>query len=671
MQSANTRGLEKRLAAASGVRKSFPADYFANAFYQDASGAPAPVVVQAVPLAVQAEYAALRDEHPTDPVYLALYARASIGSNTQEAIPRLTALSFPPALLELARIYSSPKFQDKDKLRTVFEAYVKVCAASPAIYDYVRPIADASFARDHAAQLRQILQGRTDTESLRLNAMLWTMEFKSVPLAKQGPLRDRVKADAARLRELGPDNLTAMKSLSYAYALLGDSAGQQWISQNAPAASPSAAIEANHAINKWLSENQPGGKAPTEEQLRQQLTQSDEWVKRWPNELEPLEMRFRALAQLPDSPRDELARVAEQWIRLYELRGSSGYPPYPLYLDIARVYANRDIHPDQVGGLIEKQVREVLDAVDSPRSDLQYDLDASGLMGLNSKWNTLRAAAELYIELRRFDAARSVLAKFGASIANRQADVVEYRYWNLMAQLARGENHPLDALTYERNAIAANRRDMAIQVREADQADFNARHAKIEADRTAEARALWKTLGGSDEAFQDWLNMPSFAPPPEPRARTAERNPWKPLNKPLADFRVADIQGKTWRLQDFKGKVTFVNLWATWCVPCREELPYVQRLYDQLRDSGGMAVITLNMDENTGLIEPFMKEHNFTFPALPAFEYVRGQGLNSGLPSTWIVGTDGTILEQRVGAGLSDHWLDDMVAQMQKASGKP
>jgi hypothetical protein len=81
-------------------------------------------------------------------------------------------------------------------------------------------------------------------------------------------------------------------------------------------------------------------------------------------------------------------------------------------------------------------------------------------------------------------------------------------------------------------------------------------------------------------------------------------------------------------------------------------------------------VVTLNMDENTGLIEPFLKEHGFTFPVLPALEYSRQFGLGSGLPGTWIVDADGTTIERRVGAGLSDHWVEDMLARMEKAGRK-
>jgi thiol-disulfide isomerase/thioredoxin len=644
---------------AEAVRADFPADYFANAFYQDAAGSPAPA-------AIQEEYRALRDKHPDDSVYGALYARALIGAQTKQAIPLLEQAAFPPALVELARIHSSQTFYDENKLRADVTAYEKVCPASPAIYAHVGRIAGEAFSREHAPKLRKLLEGRTDAESLHLYNLLWTMEFKSVPLPEQEPVRQRVREDAVRLRAMGADNAAAMKALTHAYQILGDADGKKWIEEHAPRAIPSAAIDANRAINKWEQANCPPTQAPSQECLRKQLSQSEVWIRQWPNEPEPRRKRFEALAELPDAAKDEIAHAGDELIRLHEQRGPEGYPPYPPYLEAAKVYAAKGIHPEQLRDLIEKGVREVLKVVDATPSDLDFNPDPTGLYGLNSKWNTLNSAADLDIQLRRYDQAHDMLAEFSKSMEGKDPGVFEYRYWYDMSMLARAENHMLDALTYERNAIAANVRDAGMPDNRAERIS---RLEEVRAERTAEALGMWKTLGGSEKAFQEWLKPPLFASPaPVERPTTiAAADPWKTIGKPLPDFMIVDAQGKTWHMADLKGKVTLVNLWATWCAPCRDELPYVQKLYDQVRASADFAVITLNMDDNTGLIAPFMKQSGYTFPALPALEYEREFGLGLGLPRTWIVNAEGTLVQQRLGAGLSDRWVDDMLALMQKA----
>ena len=57
---------------------------------------------------------------------------------------------------------------------------------------------------------------------------------------------------------------------------------------------------------------------------------------------------------------------------------------------------------------------------------------------------------------------------------------------------------------------------------------------------------------------------------------------WSARDEEVAAFELGDLGGKTWTLASFAGKKVFVNLWATWCTPCRAELPYVQKLHEQL-----------------------------------------------------------------------------------------
>jgi thiol-disulfide isomerase/thioredoxin len=109
---------------------------------------------------------------------------------------------------------------------------------------------------------------------------------------------------------------------------------------------------------------------------------------------------------------------------------------------------------------------------------------------------------------------------------------------------------------------------------------------------------------------------------------------WTKLDKRPPAFRIMDANGKTWQLSDLKGKVTLVNVWATWCGPCREELPNLQSSSIRVHERKDLAVITLNTDENPGMPRQFLRESNYTFPVLPANEYV--SRVVPTVPSNWI-----------------------------------
>jgi thiol-disulfide isomerase/thioredoxin len=123
------------------------------------------------------------------------------------------------------------------------------------------------------------------------------------------------------------------------------------------------------------------------------------------------------------------------------------------------------------------------------------------------------------------------------------------------------------------------------------------------------------------------------------------------------DLEMAGADGGSIRLSQLKGNVILLNVWATWCGPCRMELPIVQRMYDKYSDRN-FVVLAVNVDADRNRIQPFMKRYNISLPIYYASPEDAGQMTARGIPATFIIGSDRTMLDQVVGysAQAEDHW---------------
>src|SRR5205085_1594151 len=81
-----------------------------------------------------------------------------------------------------------------------------------------------------------------------------------------------------------------------------------------------------------------------------------------------------------------------------------------------------------------------------------------------------------------------------------------------------------------------------------------------------------------------------------------------------ANFTLSDLQGKSWTLRELHGKIVLVNFWATWCPPCRKEMPDLDALYKKFKDRG-LVILAID-DEEVGKIRPYLAEHPVTYPIL-------------------------------------------------------
>jgi peroxiredoxin len=114
-----------------------------------------------------------------------------------------------------------------------------------------------------------------------------------------------------------------------------------------------------------------------------------------------------------------------------------------------------------------------------------------------------------------------------------------------------------------------------------------------------------------------------------------------------ANFTLTDMQGKAWTLQDLHGKVVLVNFWATWCPPCRKEMPDLEKLYEELKDQG--FVILAISDEEADKVNPFIAEQKVTYPIL----LDPGRKVNElfqveGIPKSFVYDRDGKLVTESI-----------------------
>lgn len=115
------------------------------------------------------------------------------------------------------------------------------------------------------------------------------------------------------------------------------------------------------------------------------------------------------------------------------------------------------------------------------------------------------------------------------------------------------------------------------------------------------------------------------------------------------DFTVKTLDGRTVRLSEHRGQVVFINFWATWCPPCREEMPAMERLFRQTRKDG-LVMLAVSVDADPKVIAPFVAEQRFTFTIGldPKMELADSYGVRA-LPATFIVDREGHLTALALG----------------------
>ena len=151
------------------------------------------------------------------------------------------------------------------------------------------------------------------------------------------------------------------------------------------------------------------------------------------------------------------------------------------------------------------------------------------------------------------------------------------------------------------------------------------------------------------ERVQAALDDPQFA---EAQSKIAADD----ARREHIDFALTDLQGQQWTLNQLRGKVVLVNFWATWCPPCRKEMPDLDALYNRFKDQG-LVVLAIS-DEEAGKVSPFVAQHKIIYPIL----LDPGRKVNelfqvNGIPKSFVYDRSGKLVAESMDMRTRNQFL--------------
>ena len=137
---------------------------------------------------------------------------------------------------------------------------------------------------------------------------------------------------------------------------------------------------------------------------------------------------------------------------------------------------------------------------------------------------------------------------------------------------------------------------------------------------------------------------------------TNPATPQAPVTSSLApDFQLQDLDGRAVSLSGLRGKPVILNFWATWCGPCRDEMPFIQEIFENKEWSDkGLVILAVDIGESPSTVKEFLESYGLSFQVLLDSEQSVAKNYNiRGIPTTFFIDKDGIIQDMKIGAFTS------------------
>lgn len=643
----------------------------------------------------KAEFDALRDrwiklakENPDDSLWLLLAGKALEDKDTREALrliesAKSKAPDFPWPAHELATLYWRGKYSDTAKMKENLEKFYSLCPAWTTD-DFLESHLlqqDLPLVAKTTTALRARVEKETEPAKLKDYQILWQREFLVRPPSEHDAVRTQIRQDLKRLETLVPDGDAEWRGfLINGYRLSGASKEELAKMQDDAARDfPHSVLALSKRWEQW-NKDHPRPSDPKD---------STAWKAYYDADIEMIKKLIREFPDDPSTQRSAFFGEAREDEFITQEDGLAAVDQYLKAMEDYGGYGTLSFLPSE-----------------PPRFLLDHGWESKRALELLKRTSTYKDGGHTKTkwgdnipeeDLKRFKgyAAAEDLSVLGlilqaATLAGEPEEALQFRsaieepppsdkstleqYWTNRARLASLDKHPQDALVYYR--LALENRTKAPEYH----------HGLLRDDLTAEFHKLWTSQGGTETAWLAW-NPPLSTERPEIKteATAAGKNvlptntntlakkekgqetQWKTITAKMPSFQLSDFSGKAWKQKDLQGKVVVVVSWATWCAPCRLQDKLLQSFYDKVKDRKDLVIVSFNVDENPGLVLPFMQKQEYTFPVLAAFSYEEAKGL---VPRTWIIDALGNWRWVKDGYDESKTYAEfekDMLAQVEKA----
>lgn len=555
--------LQSRRNALQELMRRFPGDVFIERLYIGM-----PPESRAAREKMVSDYKDRHEKNPGDARLTYLYGLSLVNRDSRESIRLFDAAltsnpDFAPPHLKLVSIYNSPNFKNKELALQHLKAFLEACPESFDGYSPLNTVNDQDLIASYSSRLRQILAKRSDMDAIGAYQTLWSLEFKTRKPSEYPALRKQVAQDLERIRGLKlEDRWQWYAALQQGYKLVNDQKQVDWANDERDRRFPSPFLA---AYGKWQTDHKsPADDDPPDKRhayYTALLKESDLWLKERPGNMFVWRSRVDAMLHLDDVPAADVKAATAEYIKRADANaGPKGASPYECFL-AGDVLAKRHLEPERRLELAKKGLAHPFLSSPEPYPDLyatKDNLAESDFYQCVDGVHGAKLEAGAYLDLKQLEKARAALVRVDErlrSLEKLAGGKQEYRkeysgqmsaYWGLMARAAELGDHPQDAMAFYENALLAR---------------FDAQQKPepgVKDELAGNANQLWTKLGGTAEGWQLWYGQRAQA------LASQATLTWEDANQPLPSFEIADLGGKTWNLASLKGKVTFLNFWASW-----------------------------------------------------------------------------------------------------------